>query len=136
MKMSPSDEKTYPKLHDYVKNRLPTVLTRPRIARALRNVGCLTPKQAVDALTYGNDPSMVLMFEFVHSGKLAFKVGATLLHELVHWSTFHHHKANGTVNLLEDAYYAGAAIGRNHELGDRFERAAYQGRSEHYDFLW
>ncbi len=113
MKLSAADEKKYPKLHYYMKNDLPKVGKIPRISNALKKYGQIQKKDLQTSLKYGTAPvvkvttlnqacgeftpnsksnelrlhkSLVQKFEASKGDKvLRMTIGATILHELVHW---------------------------------------------------
>jgi hypothetical protein len=112
MKLSKADEKSYPKLHRYIKNTLPDVIKVPKIVKALEKNGEIKLRKLKVVLTYGTDPTIKVTHltgacgEFTpdtksnelrihkplveklkkkYSKEVTLLVGASILHELAHW---------------------------------------------------
>ena len=141
MKLSKADEKSYPKLHYYVKHKLPDVTKQAVIVKALEKYGQIKAKTLKSVLAYGNEPTIAVTIlsnacgEFTPSTKsnelrlhkslverfekkpgdkvLLMTVGATILHELAHWA-----------DDSDGKDYAG-------EEGELFEKAVYGLGSHH-----
>jgi len=58
MKMSAADQAAFPKLKQYVKNGLPSVADNPAIRSAMLEFGQLNHSKLVQALKWGNQPTI------------------------------------------------------------------------------
>jgi zincin-like metallopeptidase toxin 3 of polymorphic toxin system len=114
MNINISNQKKYPQLTEYVKNSLPKVKHNPKITEALLKSGEIKKKSLGRVLSWGTQPTINVVFmsknqcgeftpnsksneirisrslveEFENSGgskKSTLLLGATILHELVHW---------------------------------------------------
>jgi hypothetical protein len=113
MKLLIADEKKYPKLYYYLKNDIPKLSSHVKISKALMKYGQIKKSNISTVLNYGSDPivkvtslvgacgeftpntksnelrlhkSLVERFEKSSGDMVLLRtVGATILHELVHW---------------------------------------------------
>lgn len=115
MRLMASDEKLYPKLHRYIRKRLPSIIHNPKIVAGFAKYGQLTKPALIVALRYGTNPlirvtsmksdcgqfqpgipslsheikietRIVKQMETLGRKKDILLVGATILHEMVHWA--------------------------------------------------
>lgn len=61
MRLSVSDQTSFPRLTEYVRRRLPEVLNVPIIVRNMRRFGSLDRAELAHALTWGTDPLIVIV---------------------------------------------------------------------------
>lgn len=113
MKLSATDEKLYPKLYYYLKNDIPKLRSHMKISKALMKYGQIKKAGIPTVLNYGTGPivkvtslvracgeftpntnsnelrlhkSLADRFEKSSGDMVLLRtVGATILHELVHW---------------------------------------------------
>ncbi|NOY83794.1 MAG: hypothetical protein GXO96_03025 [Nitrospirae bacterium] len=113
MKLSKTDEKKYPKLYYYLKNDVPKLSHHSKITKALSKYGQIKKPGLYIVLNYGFGPqvrvitlvracgeftpnvksnelrlhkSLVEKFEKSSGDRILLRtLGATILHELVHW---------------------------------------------------
>lgn len=113
MRLSKADERKYPKLHYYLKNDIPKLSRHPKITNALMKYGQIKNQSLYIVLKYGSGPivrvttlvracgeftpniksnelrihkSLVEKFEKSSGDRILLRtLGATILHELVHW---------------------------------------------------
>ena len=113
MKLTKTDEKLYPNLYSYLKKDVPKLIGHAKVSRALRKYGQIKKFGLLIVLNYGTGPlvrvtslagacgeftpnaksnelrlhkSLVERFEKSSKDRVLLQtVGATVLHELVHW---------------------------------------------------
>ncbi len=113
MRLAKSDEKRFPKLYHYLKVDIPKLARHPRIAKALLKYGQVKNSSLQTVFKYGSGPRIVVTmlvracgqftpntnshelrlhkslidtFEKSSGDRILLKtLGATILHELVHW---------------------------------------------------
>lgn len=113
MQLTKADEQFYPRLYHYLKSDMPKLRHHTKIAKALLKYGQIKKSSLARVLSYGSGPfvkispivgacgefspginsnelrvnaSLVRRFEINPSDRVLVQtLGATLLHELVHW---------------------------------------------------
>ena len=113
MQLTRTDEKFYPRLFHYLKNEVPKLIQNIKIAKALLKYGQIKKSTLSQVLGYGSGPfvkvapimgacgefspgvnsnelrvnaSLVARFEQNPNDRVLLQtLGATILHELVHW---------------------------------------------------